>query len=60
MGRWGELSLKYRFKHRFEPNQNVKGVIITLEDDKKIQRALSVTHNIKFYRYDVKFKLFKG
>lgn len=43
-----------------EPNQNVKGVIIALEDDKKIQRALSVTQNIEFYRYEVKFKLFKG
>ena len=56
----GELSLKYRFKHRIEPNQNVKGVIIALENDKKIQRALSVTQNIEFYRYEVKFKLFKG
>ena len=43
-----------------EPNQNVQGVIIALEDDKKIQRALSVTQNIEFYRYEVKFKLFKG
>ena len=31
-----------------EKNQNVKGIIIGFEDDKKIQRALSVTQNIEF------------
>jgi restriction system protein len=43
-----------------EPNQEVKGVIIGLEDDLRIKRALSVTNNIEFYRYQVSFKLFKG
>ena len=43
-----------------EPNQKVKGVIIALEDDIKIKRALSVTNNIEFYRYKVSFKLFKN
>ncbi|MEX2512351.1 MAG: endonuclease NucS domain-containing protein [Cyclobacteriaceae bacterium] len=43
-----------------ELNQEVKGVIIGLEDDLKIQRALSVTPNISFYRYQISFKLFKG
>jgi len=43
-----------------EPDQTVKGVIIALEDDKKIQRALSVTTNIDFYRYKVSFELFKA
>jgi restriction system protein len=43
-----------------EPNQQVKGVIIGLEDDIRIKRALSVTHNIEFYRYQVSFKLFKN
>lgn len=43
-----------------EPNQDVKGVIIGLEDDIRIKRALSVTQNIEFYRYQVSFKLFKG
>lgn len=41
-----------------EPNQIVKGIIIGLEDDNKIRRALSVTLNIEFYRYQVSFKLF--
>lgn len=43
-----------------EEGQEVKGVIIGLEDDIRIKRALSVTHNIDFYRYKVSFKLFKG
>jgi restriction system protein len=43
-----------------EDNQNVKGIIIGLEDNLKIKRALSVTSNIEFYRYRVNFKLFKG
>jgi restriction system protein len=42
-----------------EENQQVKGVIIALEDDLRIKRALSVTNNIEFYRYQVSFKLFK-
>jgi len=42
-----------------EDNQNVKGVIIGLEDGLRIQRALSVTKNIEFYRYKVDFKLLK-
>ena len=43
-----------------ENHQSVKGVIIALEDDLKIKRALSVTRNIEFYRYQVSFKLFKS
>lgn len=42
-----------------EDNQEVRGVIIGLEDDLKIKRALSVTTNIDFYRYQINFKLFK-
>ena len=43
-----------------EENQKVKGIIIGLEDDLKLKRALSVTQNIDFYKYQVSFKLFKG
>jgi restriction system protein len=43
-----------------EEHQTVHGVIIGLEDDLKIKRALKVTKNIEFYRYQVSFKLFKG
>jgi restriction system protein len=42
-----------------EDDQTVKGVIIGLEDDIRIKRALSVTANIEFYRYKVSFDLFK-
>ena len=40
-----------------EEGQTVKGVIIGLEDDLKIRRALSVASNIEFYRYQVNFTL---
>jgi restriction system protein len=43
-----------------EPHQTVKGVIIALEDDLRLQRALSVTTNIEFYRYQVNFNLYKS
>jgi len=43
-----------------EKGQLVKWVIIGLDDDVRIRRALSVTKNIEFYRYKVSFKLFKG
>lgn len=42
-----------------ENGQIVKGVIIGLEDDIRIRRALSVTQNIEFYKYVVSFKLVK-
>jgi restriction system protein len=40
-----------------EQHQTVKGVIIALEDDLKIRRALRATSNISFYRYQVSFTL---
>jgi restriction system protein len=43
-----------------EEGQDVKGVIIALEDDKRIRRALSVAPNISFYLYKVRFELFKA
>lgn len=42
-----------------EPSQEVHGVIIALEDDLRIRRALQVTRNIDFYRYIINFKLDK-
>jgi restriction system protein len=50
----------YVLQELAEPGQLVKGVIIALEDDLKIRRALAVTNNISFYRYEVSFKLFKN
>lgn len=43
-----------------EPHQRVRGVIIALEDDLRIQRALSVAPNIDFYRYQIHFELLPG
>jgi restriction system protein len=43
-----------------EPHQDVKGIIIALDDDKRIKYALSVTNNIEFYRYKIDFKLIKN
>lgn len=42
-----------------EADQQVKGVIIALEDDLRIRRALSVAQNIEFYCYQLSFKLLK-
>ncbi len=43
-----------------EVGQSVKGIIIALEDDKRIRRALSVAPNIEFYRYQIDFKLIRS
>ncbi len=43
-----------------EPGQVVKGVIIALEDDQRIRRALRMTPSIEFYRYQISFKLIKS
>lgn len=49
----------YVLEELTEENQAVKGVIIALEDDLRIRRALAVANNIEFYRYQINFKLFK-
>ena len=50
----------YVLEELAEENQTVKGVIIGLEDDLRIKRALSVTNNIEFYRYQINFRLYKN
>ena len=42
------------------PGQAVKGVIIAMEDDQRLKRALSMMPSIEFYRYEVSFKLQKA
>jgi restriction system protein len=42
-----------------ENGQTVSGVIIALEDDQRIRRALAVVPSINFYRYQISFKLLK-
>lgn len=43
-----------------EPGQTVRGIIIGLDDDLRVRRALSVTQGIEFYKYEVSFKLISG
>lgn len=43
-----------------ESGQVVKGVIIAMEDDQRIRRALAVVPTIDFYRYQISFKLAKA
>jgi restriction system protein len=43
-----------------EEGQTVRGVIIALEDDQRIRRALVMAPNIAFYRYQISFKLLKS
>jgi len=50
----------YALQELAEEGQSVKGVIIALEDDQKLRRALAATPNIAFYRYQVNFKLLQG
>jgi restriction system protein len=50
----------YVMEELTEPGQTVRGIIIALEDDLKIRRALRAANNIDFYRYQVSFKLTKG
>ncbi|MDE0975626.1 MAG: endonuclease NucS, partial [Candidatus Nanopelagicales bacterium] len=42
-----------------EPHQSVKGVIIALDDDKRVRSALLAAPNIEFYRYEINFSLQK-
>ncbi len=40
-----------------EQDQTIHGMIIALEEDQKIHRALAMVPNIKFCRYQINFKL---
>ena len=43
-----------------EEGQLVEGVIIALEDDQRLKRALSLVPSVTFYRYEVNFALKKS
>ena len=43
-----------------EDGQTVEGIVIALEDDPKIRRALKLTPSITFYRYQVSFRLVRS
>ena len=40
-----------------DENQEVKGAIIALDDDLRVRRALQVMPTVKFYRYEIQFRL---
>lgn len=50
----------YALQELAEPGQSVRGVIIALEDDIRLRRALAVASNIEFMRYQINFKLIRG
>jgi restriction system protein len=43
-----------------ESDQSVLGVIIAMDDDHRLRRAISMTPDISFFRYQLSFKLIKG
>ena len=43
-----------------EQDQTVHGIIIALDDDQRIRRALAMVSNILFYRYQISFKLVRN
>ena len=40
-----------------EKGQSVEGVIVALEDDPRLRWAISMVPSVRFYRYEVSFKL---
>jgi len=50
----------YAAQELAENGQSVRGVIIALEDDQRLRRALAVTPNVSFLRYQVDFKLLRA
>jgi restriction system protein len=50
----------YALQELAEEGQTVKGVIIALEDDQRLRRAMAASPSITFYRYQVGFKLIKA
>ena len=43
-----------------EAEQQVRGIVIALEDDQRLRRALAMVQSVDFYRYQISFKLIKG
>lgn len=50
----------YVLQELAEEGQTVKGVVIALEDDQRLRRALAAAPSVTFYRYQVSFKLLKA
>lgn len=52
--------MSYVMEELAEEDQVVLGAVIALEDDQRLRRALMMTPNISFYRYQVSFRLVKA
>ena len=50
----------YVLQELAENGQAVRGVIIALDDDPRLRRALAAAPTVSFYRYQVRFSLVKG
>jgi restriction system protein len=53
----GQILRYMGFVQELEPEKKVRGLIIGLEDDPRLTRALSMTPSVTFMRYEVKFQL---
>lgn len=55
----GQILRYMSFVSELDDTKTVRGIIIGTDDDRRFKRALSMTNNIEFYKYEVNFKLFK-
>jgi restriction system protein len=55
----GQILRYMSYVKELDETKTVRGVIIGTDDDQRFRRALSMTNNIDFYKYEVNFKLFQ-
>ena len=56
----GQLLRYMGFVAELDPSKSVRGIIIGTDDDQKFRRALSMTPNVDFYKYEVAFSIKKS
>jgi restriction system protein len=56
----GQILRYMGYVKEMDETKSVRGIIIGTDDDQKFKRALSMTPNIDFYKYEVTFKLKQG
>jgi restriction system protein len=50
----------YVMEELAEHGQSLEGLVIAAEDDQRIRRAIAPVPNLRFYRYQISFKLQPG
>jgi restriction system protein len=55
----GQILRYMSYVQEIDESKKVRGVIIGTDDDQRFRRALSMTNNIEFFKYEVNFKLTK-